>query len=238
MRLSHHLNNYQKCMVRIGEKPVAQFSLDNAVQVGVEEIIMVVASKTDEIVGLFGDRYRDIPIRHVVQHEPKGLVHAIECAAQVIGGEDFMLFLADELLRQPRHREMVESFYRDDAFVVCGVVRQPNSEEVRKTYSVLHHPGDKKIYRLVEKPRRPVNLLQGTGNLVFRGELIDYLPITPINPLRGERDLTDLIQCAIDDGHKVDWFEIGSDYVNINEPEDIRKIEAVYRTRVHWPVAD
>lgn len=236
-RLSKHLKNYQKCMLRVGDKPVVEYSLDNAVQACVEEIIVVIGSRYDEIVGLYGDCYRNIPIQFVVQHKRNGLVHAIECAKSAINGDDFMLFLADELLSETRHVEMIEEFYRDELFALCGVVKQPHVLEIRKTYSILHHPGDRKIYRLIEKPRVPVNQLQGTGNLVLRGEILKYLEITPINSLRGERDLTDLIQCAIDDGRNVKWFEIGSDYVNINEPDDIRKTERLFRTCVHWPNA-
>lgn len=238
VRLSQHLQNYQKCMVRIGDKPVAQLSFDNAVEAGVTELIVVVANETDELVGVFGDRYRDVPIRYVVQSERRGLVHAIECASATIAGDDFMLFLADEVMRKPRHREMVQAFYRDEAFVLVGIVPQPDTAQIRKTYSVLHHPGDAKVYRLVEKPRVPINQLQGTGNLVFRGAILKYLPITPVNPVRGERDLTDLVQCAIDDGRNVQWFEVGADYVNINEPDDIRKVENLYGARVSWPKPD
>lgn len=38
---------------------------------------------------------------------PRGLVHAIETSEDAIGGEDFMLFLADEIFWAPRHAEMV-----------------------------------------------------------------------------------------------------------------------------------
>jgi UDP-N-acetylglucosamine diphosphorylase / glucose-1-phosphate thymidylyltransferase / UDP-N-acetylgalactosamine diphosphorylase / glucosamine-1-phosphate N-acetyltransferase / galactosamine-1-phosphate N-acetyltransferase len=234
-RLSKHLNNYQKCVLRIGDKPVVQYSLDNALAAAVDGIIVVVASLADEIVSLFGDSYNGIPIEYAVQTERRGLVHAMECAAPLLGNHDVMLFLADELMRYPRHAAMAAEFYRERPYVLCGISQQSQFTEIRRTYSVLHHPGSYKIYRLVEKPRVQVNNLQGTGNLIFSNAMLRYLPITPINPVRGERDLTDFIQCAIDDGHAVNWFEVGEDYININEPADIEKIEHIYGMRVSWP---
>ena len=43
-----------------------------------------------------------------------------------------------------------------------------------------------------------------------------------------------MIQCAIDDGHVVKSFRIGSDYININTPSDIEKAESTYQTVLVW----
>ncbi len=57
------------------------------------------------------------------------------------------------------------------------------------------------------------------------------MEVTPINQSRQEKELPDLIQCAIDDGHMVKAFDIGDGYVNINTPEDIAIAEAKYARR-------
>ncbi|UCE87714.1 MAG: hypothetical protein JSU66_08415, partial [Deltaproteobacteria bacterium] len=165
--------------------------------------------------------FEGVRVRYVIQDEPKGLVHAIECSQRAIGDSDFMLFLADEILRDPRHREMVRRFENDNLFVICGVVQEPRVEEIRKTYAIIQNDADHRIYRLIEKPRNPPNAIRGTGNCIFRAGIFEYLELTPINQNRGEKELPDLIQCAIDDGHPVKSFEIGNSYININTPEDI-----------------
>ncbi|MCH2185103.1 nucleotidyltransferase family protein, partial [Myxococcota bacterium] len=142
-----------------------------------------------------------------------------------IDGDDFMLFLADEILWQPRHVPMLELFESEQLFVVCGVVREEDHEQIRKTYSLIEDERDRRIYRLIEKPRRPSSDVRGTGNCVFRSGIFDYVELTPINQSRGEKELPDLIQCAIDDGHMVRAFDIGDGYVNINTPDDILEAE-------------
>ena len=75
--------------------------------------------------------------------------------------------------------------------------------------------------RRPQKPRKPPNDIRGTGNCIFRVAIFEYVPLTPINQNRSEKELPDLIQCAIDDGLRVKSFDIGEGYVNINTPEDI-----------------
>jgi dTDP-glucose pyrophosphorylase len=221
-------------MLRLFGKPLVQYSLENAVRAGVSEIVLVVGYQTEEIINEFGNRFQDTRIRYVIQHDPRGVVDAIERCRVAVGNSDFMLFLADEILRNPRHTDMIERFYSEDLFVICGVVNEPDVNEIRKTYAVIQDEKERRIYRLIEKPRNPHNHIRGTGNCIFRPAIFDYIDLTPINQSRGEKELPDLIQCAVDDGHLVKSFEIGNDYININTPDDIDRVEKTYEGKLEW----
>ena len=118
-------------------------------------------------------------------------------------------------------QRLVEKFQAENLAVICGTVHEPDRREIHKTYAVIEDDRDQRIYRLIEKPRNPPNHIRGTGNCIFRSLIFDYIPLTPINQNREEKELPDLIQCAIDDGLAVKSFDIGDGYVNINTPEDI-----------------
>ena len=79
--------------------------------------------------------------------------------------------------------------------------------------------------RLIEKPRLPQNNLMGSGNIIFDNAIFKYIDMTPINQKRGEKELPDLIQCAIDDGKIVLYHKLSSNYVNVNTHKDITIIE-------------
>jgi dTDP-glucose pyrophosphorylase len=224
-RLAGHTEELGKCMLPMFGKPLIQYSLENAVRAGVSEMVVVVGYRAEQVINRFGIEFGGVRVQYVFQQEPQGLVHAIECSEASIGGEDFMLFLADEILWAPRHKEMVEKFEAENLAVICGVVREPDRDEIRKTYAVIEDDRDQRIYRLIEKPRRPPNDIRGTGNCIFRSAIFEYVPLTPINQNRRERELPDLIQCAIDDGLAVKSFDIGSGYVNVNTPADIALAE-------------
>jgi dTDP-glucose pyrophosphorylase len=224
-RLGEQTEDHNKCMLLMLGKPLIQYSLENAARAGVSEIIVVVGYRAEQIINRFGIEFEGVRVQYVLQDEPGGLVHAIECARETIAGEDFMLFLADEILWAPRHEEMVKTFESEHLTVICGVVHENRAEEIRKTYAVIEDDRDQRIYRLIEKPRNPPNDIRGTGNCIFRSKIFEYVPLTPINQNRREKELPDLIQCAIDDGLHVKSFDIGEGYVNINTPDDIEIAE-------------
>jgi dTDP-glucose pyrophosphorylase len=220
-RLGEHPDEGNKCMLRLFGKPLLQYSLENSIRAGAQEIVIVVGYRAEAIINEFGIDWQGVRIRYVIQDEPRGLVHAIECARDLIEPDDFILFLADEILWHPHHAEMLRKFESEDLFVICGVVEEKKQDEIRKTYALIEDDRDRRVYRLIEKPRRPQNDIRGTGNCIFRAGIFEYVDLTPINQSRGEKELPDLIQCAIDDGHIVKAFDIGDGYVNINTPDDI-----------------
>ncbi len=224
-RLEPITDQINKCMLRMAEKPLIEYSLDNARAAGVEEIIIVVGYLAEDIINTYGNRFHDVPIRYVIQWEQRGLVHAMECSMRAIGEADFMLFLADEVFVNPKHEAMIQKFKSESLFVLCGVSTAEDTSQIRKTYAIIRNEDDDRIYRLIEKPARPMNNIMGTGNCIFKNQILDYIPDTPINQKRGEKELPDLIQCAIDNGRTVKAFLIGDQYINVNTPDDIRLAE-------------
>lgn len=222
-RLSSMTDEKNKCMCLFEGRHIIEYNLDNAVRAGVEEIVIVVGYRAESIINALGNRYRGVPVRYVIQWERHGLVHAIECAEAQIGGADFMLLLADEILIDPRHRTMVEEFSDPDIFALCGTVRVEDLSQIRNTYAVITDERSGRIHRLVEKPRTPLNDIQGTGNCVFRNDIFKYIAHTPINQQRHEKELPDLIQCAIDDGKIVRSFDIASWYTNVNTLDELNR---------------
>ena len=224
-RLEPITDEINKCMLPMHGKPLIEFSLDNACRAGVDEIIILVGYLAEDIINTYGNRYGDITIRYVIQWEQRGLVHAVECTRKVMDGHDFLLFLADEILIDPHHLAMKEKFKSEGLMVLCGVTTVEDLSLISKTYAIIKNEADDRIYRLIEKPARPMNDIMGTGNCIFSNKIFDYIPQTPINQKRGEKELPDLIQCAIDDGQAVKAFFLGDRYVNINTPDDIRIAE-------------
>lgn len=227
-RLNERSSDLNKCMLPINGRPLITYSLDNAVDAQAEEIVIVVGYRAEDIINEFGNSYGGTRIRYAIQKEQKGLVNAIETAREAIDGSDFMTFLGDEVLLWPRHKEMIRYFTHEKCFVICGVVTARDSSDISKTYALIQDDNST-VYRLIEKPKRPLNNIQGTGNCIFKNTIFDYIDETPINQKRGEKELVDMIQCSVDDGQMVKTFNIGSNYFNINLEEDIEKFEELLR---------
>jgi NDP-sugar pyrophosphorylase family protein len=137
-RLGDMSQSINKCMLKVAGKPLIEYSLECAYQAGFREIDILVGYKAEEIQRTYGSSFRSIPIRYIQQEEQKGVVHAIECAREVLDGEDFMLMLGDELLIKPAHYKMVSYFSsHKDLFGLCGTVKVNDRALIRKTYAVI-----------------------------------------------------------------------------------------------------
>jgi len=227
-RLDERSIETNKCMIPIKGQPVIEYSLNCATHTaGIDDIIIVVGYRAEEIINTYGTRYKNKKIKYVIQWERKGLVHAIECAKEAIDGEDFMLLLGDEVLVNPRHQAMLDEFQKNDFFIICGVLTVEDQDLIKRTYTLIHD-ANHTIYRLVEKPRHPFNKFMGTGDCVFRNSIFNYIDLTPIHHERQEKELPDLIQCAIDDGKTVKSFIICDRYSNINSEDDIQRAESIF----------
>ena len=223
--ISKHQN---KCMIEVGGKTLLERNLDCASLLNeINEIVIVVGYRSEDIINKYGNSYNGKRIKYVVQWEQKGLVDAICWSQKTIDGEDFMLMLGDELLIQPRHKDMIKLFSDEDLFGVCGVVPVSDTSLIKKTYTVKLE-SDGRISRLVEKPDHPFNNLMGTGNCVFRNGIFSFIEKTPINPIRGERELPDLIGAAVSDGKRIKSFEICGGYFNLNSPSEMDDISSYF----------
>lgn len=207
-----------KCMLFYRGKPILFQSIHNAVDYAkVDEIILLVGYKPDLIINYFGNHFKNTKITYAFQPEPHGIVDAINCCRGYIQKDDFLLMLGDEIIKNPKHKELINYYHKNKCFCLCGVIESDNPHHISKTYTFIYN--NKKIIRLIEKPKHIFNNLMGTGNCVFNNRILDYIDSTPVNTRRGrqERELVDLIQCAVDDGKTVEWFIIGDRYENVND---------------------
>jgi len=226
-RFKESAKEINKCMMEFGGKPLIEYSLDIARKLKVDEIVIIVGHLAEQIINHLGNSYKGVPIKYAIQWQQQGLVHAIETATEALDGADFILLLGDEFLMDPDHRSLIKIFNEQNAFAVCGVIKVKDRSTISKTYSIMYDEETHRIFRLVEKPQHPSNDLMGTGNIVFRNQILRYIAQTPINQKRNEKELPDLIQSAIDDGKKVVYHILASTYVNVNTPEDKTIIEKV-----------
>lgn len=227
-RLNELSAEQNKCMIQLRGKHLIEYNLDHAINIDIDEMVLVVGYQAETIINFLGNTYKGKPIKYVIQSEQRGLVHAIECAQKTINGSDFFLMLGDEILYQPKHESMICEFKdHEDIFGICGIVETDDRNQIKKTYALIRGSNNN-ICRLIEKPRNPLNRFQGTGHCVFKNQIYDYIDYTPIHHERKEKELPDLIQCAIDDARTIKAFLVGDKYTNVNTHEDLRLAESFF----------
>jgi len=119
---------------------------------GVEEIGVVLGNRGWEAIQEFlGDGSRfGVNVTHIVQGRPLGLAHAVACASDFVGDDDFVVYLGDNIL----HRgidDLVESFQAGDH--AAGIALQHVDDP--RQFGIADIDEDGEVRELIEKPDDP-----------------------------------------------------------------------------------
>ncbi len=200
-----------KPLLPIANKPTLYYAFDRLKEIGVGDICLVVGENAPVMkAALAGGEDLGIHLSYAVQTEPKGLAHAMACAKDFVGKDDFVMYLGDAIYSEPL-TPLAETF----ASSRCANLNLVVEVEDPSRFGVANVSGGR-IVKLVEKPAVPESNLAMAGVYFFRSAIWDVLP--DLQPsARGEYEITDAIQLLIDRGQTVlagvytgSWFDTGT----------------------------
>ncbi|MFC3801493.1 UTP--glucose-1-phosphate uridylyltransferase GalU [Cohnella sp. GCM10012308] len=208
-----------KEMLPIVDKPTIQYIVEEAIESGIEDIIVVTGKGKRAIEDHFDIAFElehtleekgkldilskvrkssNVEIHYIRQKEAKGLGHAVWCARNFIGNEPFAVLLGDDIVQSdtPCTRQLIEQ-YEQTGKSVIGV--QAVGTDQTNRYGILD-PIERRgrlyqVRRFVEKPplgQAPSNLAI-MGRYVLSPEIFEFLGKHEVGA-GGEIQLTDAIQ--------------------------------------------
>jgi glucose-1-phosphate thymidylyltransferase len=128
-----------------------------------------------------------VRVSYIRQAEQLGIAHAVRQAKDWLAGDDFCLYLSDNLFEDGVSR-YVEAFQSSGADGVIALVQVPNPKEFG--VAVLDSQG--KVTKILEKPQNPPSNLAVAGVYCFKNRVLEVIDeLTP--PARGEYEITDAI---------------------------------------------
>lgn len=208
-----------KEMLPIVDKPTIQYIVEEAVESGIEDIIIVtgkgkraIEDHFDKAIDLESNliekhKYEllekvqapsKVDIHYIRQKEPKGLGHAVWCARKFVGDEPFAVLLGDDIVQAdtPCLRQLMNE-YEQTLSSIIGVQKVPVEETYR--YGIIDPNNQNgrryEVQNFVEKPKQgtaPSNLAI-IGRYIFTSEIFLFLEKQEIGA-GGEIQLTDAIQ--------------------------------------------
>ncbi len=208
-----------KEMLPIVDKPTIQYIVEEAIESGIEDIIIVTGKGKRAIEDHFDNNFEleqnlvekekfdllekvrqssKVDIHYIRQKEPKGLGHAVWCARKFIGNEPFAVLLGDDIVQadKPCLKQLMDEYGKTGASII-GV--QPVPEEETHRYGIiepLEQTGRRyEVKNFVEKPAKgtaPSNLAI-MGRYILTPEIFRFLEEQKIGA-GGEIQLTDAIQ--------------------------------------------
>lgn len=208
-----------KEMLPIVDKPTIEYIVEEAIESGIEDIIIVTGKGKRAIEDHFDHAFEleqtllekgkydllekvqessKVNIHYIRQKEPKGLGHAVWCAKNFIGDEPFAVLLGDDIVQadKPCLRQLMDEYEKTQASVI-GVQTVDDDETHR--YGIVDPIAQSgrsyQVREFVEKPAlgtAPSNLAI-MGRYILNPEIFLFLEEQQIGA-GGEIQLTDAIQ--------------------------------------------
>ncbi len=182
-----------KEMINIFDKPSIQYIVEEAVNAGIKDILIILGRNKKSIEDHFDKSYEledklvekgnkklleDIKkisnlgnIHYIRQKEPLGLGHAIYCSKSFIGNEPFAVMLGDDIVKskKPCIQQLIEKYEEFDSTIIG--IQEVDNKEVNK-YGIIK--GEKltdsiyKVEDLIEKPK----FEESPSNLAILGRYV------------------------------------------------------------------
>ena len=209
---------FQKTLLPVGSshKPVLEYVLRLLKYHGIEEAVLLVGYKHEQVKHYFGDGERlGMKLTYVIDDPKLGgtggaLLNAYRKGA--LGEENTLLIYYADILSDIDLRDLLLSHRREGAIATLAV-----SKGYRVPVGVVEvEEGTRKIMRFREKP--VLDLLVGIGILALEGQALEHLERLNTSLGRDKLDLMgDFLPYLIEKGLKVQayltsafWYDMGS----------------------------
>lgn len=230
-----------KEMLPILDKPTIEYIVEEAIDSGIEDIIIVTGKGKRAIEDHFDHSFdleqnliekgkfdllekvqksSEINIHYIRQKEPNGLGHAIWCAKHFIGDEPFAVLLGDDIVqaKTPCLRQLMDEYERTYSSVIGVMHVEDNQTHRYGIIDPIEQIGRRyQVRKFVEKPApgtAPSNLAI-IGRYVLTPEIFMFLDKQQIGA-GGEIQLTDAIE-SLNGIQRVFAYEFEGDRYDVGE---------------------
>ncbi|CAN5769094.1 sugar phosphate nucleotidyltransferase [soil metagenome] len=221
-RLRPHTHVKPKPLLRVADKPVMSYILDDLRELGVDEAIFITGHLKEKVEEYVRTEYPEFRAHFVEQAEQNGTAGAVELAKE-FANEDLLIMFVDTLF--DADLSLVRSLEPEAA----GIIWVKEVEDYQR-FGVVVTDDRGYMKQIIEKPSEPISKLANIGlyyirdwKLLFQGiqHVLDSDP-----GASGEYYLTDAFQYMIDHGAKLKVVEVAGWY-------DAGKPETLLETNQH-----
>lgn len=193
-----------KAMVEVDGDPLLAHVFRSVQDIDVQELIVIVGYRLEEIISHFGTEFNGIPITYVHQRNQLGLAHAVHQAEPhvddtfiVVNGDNVFLDSIEAADNIPSNPDV-------DATILTETV----SESEAANTGVVEAEGTD-ITSITEKPDHPASTTVTTGWYLLPEEIFDAIDLLEPSD-RGEYELTDAIAVLLRAGATVKAVPYGA----------------------------
>ncbi|MBC2581431.1 sugar phosphate nucleotidyltransferase [Clostridium sp. DJ247] len=214
-----------KHLLPVYKKPMIYYPIETLAKVGIKEILIVTSG---EYLGHFfrllktGKQW-GVNLHYEIQEGNEGTGAALLCAEEFVKNEDFMVVLGDNIVIEDI-KSFVDDFEKEKeefkAKILITKVDNPQK------YGVIEFE-DKRVTRLVEKPKIPFSNYINTGLWIFQPEAFSLLKELKISS-RNEYETTDVLNLYAEQG-KLTYGILNSEWTDAGSFEQLYQATALMK---------
>ncbi len=195
-----------KALVKIGNKPIIQYNLENMAGL-VDEAIIIVGSMKEMVQKFLGKEFLGIKITYVEQKEQLGTAHALLAAESRIRGK-FMVMMGDDIY----YRKSMEALIPHKSALLVQKVKDPSRFGVWLTRNGF-------ITGFAEKPAEFLSDLANCGLYLLQPEIFQEIKMLD-KSVRGEYELNEAVNNYAKK-HPVRCVDAEKGWLSVGYPWDI-----------------
>ncbi len=229
-----------KEMLPIYDKPIIQLVVEEAINSGIKEIIIITSKnkpsmeahfdhiQTDnKILKELNNKLKGVDITFKRQYEQKGLGDAILCAKNLIKSEKFAVLLGDDFYIDndvPALKQLIDEV-GDSNMIISSEIR--SEKDITSKGMIIESEGN--IVNLIEKPK-PDEVCSNfaiSGRYILSSKIFEKLEKLEVSE-RGEIELTDALNQLLEDGEKIKHKVILGKRLDVGTPEEYLRANIEY----------
>ena len=184
-----------KPLLNVANKPIIVYAIEALREAGITEIGLIVSDLVRAALEKESLEVEGVKLSYILQTEQLGTAHAVKQAATWLNGENFCVFLGDNLFEHGISR-FVEAFKTGGYDAVIPLVSVPNPKEFG--VAVLDDSG--RIKELLETRENPPSNLAVAGEKKKKNSILEI--IDNLKPsAKGEYVLTEAVELLVEKGN-------------------------------------
>jgi glucose-1-phosphate thymidylyltransferase len=221
-RLRPHTHVTPKPLLKVADKPVMSYILDDLRELGVHEAVVITGHLKEKVQQYMETEYPDFKAVYVEQPVQNGTAGAVELA-EPYADDELLIIFVDTLF--DADLSIVKTLPDD----VAGVIWAKEVEDYQR-FGVIVTDDEGNMREIIEKPSEPISKFANIGLYYIRDHKLLFEGIHHVMSSKpgasGEFYLTDAFQYMVDHGAKIKTVAVEGWY-------DAGKPETLLETNLH-----
>lgn len=239
----------EKCMLPVGTRPVIDYVVEDVIRAGIEDIYFVVNEQSAQIRSYYSANQQlngylerkgkpeliqavtppsGVNFHFVVQPSEGGYGTSIPVGLlndSIAEGEQALVIMGDQFLYRTdggsNAADLIDQVNKSNGSAQAALYGVPVPLEEVSRYGIIETDAQNHFVQIVEKPapeNAPSNLNNASFYL-FPKRIFELAASLPVNPVRGEYEITDAINTYVEEGGAVVVAEASGQYLDAGSPE-------------------